>query len=133
MSDENLNDEGAASADMLENMFKRQREFMELLKQADRMPEWPIDLTTKYGQRMIKECTWNLVEELAEACFTLKNRMHRSTDHRELDFEHFREELGDALAFFMEICVLAGIGPQELYAEYCRKNAVVKQRVEEGY
>ena len=45
----------------------------------------------------------------------------------------FREELGDALAYFIEICIFAGISPVELYEEYCRKNAIVQKRVKDGY
>lgn len=119
--------------DKLEDAFQKQREFMEMLVEADKLPEFPIDLTTKYGQRQIKEIVWNLVEELAEASFTLKNRMHRVTDHTDLDFEHYREELGDAFAFFLEICLMSGISPHELHAEYLRKNAIVKKRLEGGY
>lgn len=120
-------------SDRLEEIFTKQTEFMELLRQNDRMPEWPIDLTTKPGQRLIKETVWNLVEELAEASFTLKNRMHRLTDARLIDEEHYREELGDAFAFFVEICILSGISPEDLHREYVRKNAVVKERLERGY
>ena len=127
------NEESALTPDKLEDMFDRQKNFMNILISADKMPEYPIDLTSKYGQRQIKEMVWNLVEELAEASFTLKNRMHRFTDHTDMDFEHYREELGDALAFFLEICIFSNISPQELYEEYCRKNQVVKQRATDGY
>jgi hypothetical protein len=106
---------------------------MELLKDNDKMPEWPIDITSKPGQRLIKETLFNMIEELAEASFTLKNRMHRLTDARVLDVEHYKEELGDALAFFMEACILSGISPQDLYNEYCRKNEVVVNRLKNGY
>jgi hypothetical protein len=106
---------------------------MELLKDNEKMPEWPIDITSKPGQRLIKETLFNMIEELAEASFTLKNRMHRLTDARVLDVEHYKEELGDALAFFMEACILSGISPQDLYNEYCRKNEVVVNRLKNGY
>lgn len=119
--------------DKLDEIFKRQIEFMELLKQNDRIPEWPVDLTSKNGQRYIKENVWNMVEELAEASFTLKNRTHRLTDARLVDVDHYREELGDAFAYFIEICVFSGISPDELFNEYCKKNAVVKARLENGY
>jgi NTP pyrophosphatase (non-canonical NTP hydrolase) len=119
--------------DMLKDSFERQAEFMKLLLEDDKLPEWPIDLTSKHGQRQIKEIVWNLVEELAEASFTLKNRMHRITDHQDLDFEHYKEELGDAFAFFMEICIMSGISAEELHKEYVRKNGIVKQRFHSGY
>ena len=120
-------------SDRLSDMFRRQEEFMRVLKDADKMPEWPIDITSKFGQRHIKEVNANMVAELFEAMYILKNRPHRFTDHTDVDFGHFKEELGDALAFFMELCIMAGISADELYEEYCRKNQIVKQRAQEGY
>lgn len=119
--------------DMLRDIFRRQGEFMEVLKDHDKLPEWPLDMTSKAGQRLVRETLLNMIEELMEASFTLRNKMHRLTDVRVLDFDHYREELGDALAYFMEICILSGIGPDDLYAEYCRKNQVVKERLAKGY
>jgi NTP pyrophosphatase (non-canonical NTP hydrolase) len=119
--------------DMLFDMFERQRKFMELLKDNDKMPEWPIDITSKPGQRLIRETLLNMIEELMEASFCLRNKMHRVTDVRVIDVEHYKEELGDALAFFMEICILSGISPQDMYDEYCKKNAIVVKRLKDGY
>ena len=119
--------------DMLRDAFRRQGEFMELLRDHDRMPEWPVDMTSKPGQRIIREVSFNMIEELFEAIFTLKNKMHRLTDVRVFDFEHYREEMGDAFAYFMEICLMSDISPDDLYNEYCRKNDIVKERLKKGY
>ena len=119
--------------DKLEDVFNRQAELMDLLIMGDKLPEAPVDITSKPGQRLIKELIWAMVEEMAEASFILKNRSHRFTDHTDVDFAHFKEELADALSYFIEICHYAGISNQELYEEYCRKNATVKKRVRDGY
>lgn len=119
--------------DMLETMWRLQTEFMEELKENDKMPEWPVDLTSKFGQRLVKETIFNMIEEIMEASYTLKNRMHRVTDARAIDMEHFQEEVGDAFAYFMEVCILAGITPVQLFREYKRKNAAVRQRLKDGY
>ena len=120
-------------SDMLKESFDRQEKFMELLRENDLMPEWPVDLTTKQGQRMIREVIQNLCEEIFEASFTLKNKTHRLTDDRAFDSAHYKEELGDAFAYLMEVCILSGISSEELYDEYCRKNAIVRQRLADGY
>ena len=127
------NDPQNPRLDKLDDMFDRQRELMDKLITADKLPEYPVDITSKYGQRQIKELTFAMIEEMTEGTYILKNRSHRFTDHTDVDFAHFREELGDALAYFIEICVFAGISPTELYEEYCNKNLVVKQRVSDGY
>lgn len=119
--------------DRLDDIFERQKLFMEELRLNEKLPEWPVDLTTKPGQRLIKETIFNLCEELFEASFTLKNRMHRLTDDRALDLDHFKEELGDALAYFVEVCILSGIDSKELFEEYKRKNKIVFDRIRNGY
>lgn len=126
-------EEVAKLEDRLGLMFRRQREFMEMLREADKMPEFPVDMTSKPGQRLAKEVTFNLIEELMEASFTLKNRMHRVSDARVIDFEHYREEIGDAFAFLMELCMVSGISDQDLYDEFLKKNAIVKERLRRGY
>lgn len=119
--------------DMLEDMFEKQVELMEKLRDADKIPEWPVDLTSKPGQRLVKETIFYMFEELAEASFTLRNKMHRISDVRSIDVDHYKEELADALAYFFEICVISGISPKELYDQFCRKNSIVKERVDNGY
>ena len=119
--------------DMLEEMFRRQGETMDLLIMGDKLPECPIDISSKPGQRLIKELIFAMIEEMAEASFILKNRAHRFTDHTDVDFAHFKEELADAYSYFVEICKYAGISAQELYEEYCRKNNTVKERIRTGY
>lgn len=120
-------------SDQLDDIFKRQAQFMDMLVELKKFPEYPIDLRTKEGQRFAKEVTFNLVAELFEACIILKNKVHRLTDDQEIDFPHYLEEVGDALAFLVELCHVSGISSSELYKEYCRKNAVVKERLKNGY
>ncbi len=121
------------TVDRLADAFGRQTRLMEALIAGDKLPEYPIDITSKYGQKLIKELIWAMVEEMAEASFILKNRSHRFTDHTDVDFAHFKEELADAFSYFMEICIYAGIDYKELFAEYCRKNYIVRKRVQDGY
>lgn len=125
---------GATGSCRLEEIFELQTRFMERLREHDRLPEWPVDLTSKPGQRLIKEMIFNAIEELCEASFTLKNRFHKLQDDRKLDIDHYKEELmADAFAFLVEVCVLSGFTAKELFAEYKRKNAVVTERLERGY
>ena len=119
--------------DKLEQMFNIQTAFMEELRDNDRLPEWPVDLSTKPGQRLIKEMIFNTIEELAEASFTLKNKMHKISDDRAIDIDHYKEELGDTLAYFIEICVLSGFTANEIYEEHKRKNSIVSERLRNGY
>lgn len=107
---------------------------MDMLVEHDKFPEYPVDLTTKQGQRFFKEIAFNLLEELMEASYTLKNRMHKLSDDSEVDWEHFIEELAaDTFAYYLELCVISNISPDKLYEEYSKKNAIVKNRLKNGY
>lgn len=120
-------------SDKLDKVFELQTEFMQLLKDHDKMPEWPVDLTTKSGQRLVREITFNLIEELMEASFCLRNKVHKLTDDRNFDRAHYVEELGDAFAYFLEVCIVSGISPSEIFNEYVKKNGIVKERLKNGY
>lgn len=128
-----LSNDDEVQIDGLEDIFRRQEVTMQELRLRDKCPEWPLDITTKPAQRLLKEHIFNACEELFEASYTLKNKAHRQTDVRVIDRAHYVEELGDALAFFLEVCILSGITPEELYGEFCRKNAIVVKRIQDGY
>jgi len=126
----NLTDE---ERDNWYDMFSRQEDNMRILEERDVLPPWPIDLTTKQGQRMIKEIISDCHNELWEATYTLKNKLHKVQDDRTFDRAHYVEELGDALAYFMEVCILSGISSKDMYDEFCRKNKIVKEKFNSGY
>lgn len=121
-------------ADKLEKLFKLQQEFMDMLVEHDKFPEYPVDLTTKPGQRFFKETAFNMIEELMEASFTLKNRMHKLSEDTEVDWAHFKEELAaDAFAYLLELFILSGLSADDVYEEYRRKNFIVRKRLKDGY
>jgi NTP pyrophosphatase (non-canonical NTP hydrolase) len=119
--------------DKLNDIFERQAEFMKILLEADKLPEWPVNISSKQGQRIIREYVHNIISELEEAVMTLKNKVHRVSNDTEVDVAHYREEIGDALAYFIEVCILSGMSAEDLYKEYCLKNEVVKHRFKQGY
>jgi hypothetical protein len=119
--------------DTLEKIFELQSEFMQQLVEHDKIPEYPVDLTSKQGQRFVKEIIFSMIEELTEASYTLKNRSHRLTDARLIDIDHYKEEISDALAYFVELCIISGISPIELFELYKQKNKTVKERLNSGY
>ena len=106
----------------LNEIFLLQNEFMKKLRDSDILPEFPVDLTSKSGQRLLRETILNMIEEVMEASFCLRNKVHRLTDDRSLDREHFLEEMGDTLAYFVEACILSGITADEIYDEYTSMN-----------
>ncbi len=115
-------------------MWDQQRKFMILLQEKRNFPQFPIDLTTKDGQKFVKTITHECMHELFEANLLLKNsKLHRTTDINEFDKELYKEEICDALHYLIEIAILSGINVDELYNSYMKKGEINFNRINEGY
>jgi translation initiation factor 2 beta subunit (eIF-2beta)/eIF-5 len=118
----------------LRGMFESQRSFMELLQAKRGFPQFPVDIKSRDGQRLLHDTAHYAMDELHEAMQHLKNsKAHRATEVRELDRQKYVEELVDHVHYFVELCILSGITDDELYDAYIAKHAVNVQRVHEGY
>lgn len=121
--------------DRLSEMFKMQVSFMERLRefQPGFPQKWPLDMSQKTSQLEIKDLAFNCVAELFEVIQELKNsKKHRKTENGEFDLEHFGEECVDAFKFFLEILIFVGITPEMFYEMYCKKDAVINKRIDDG-
>lgn len=126
--------------DMLEVIFEEQGKLIEKYE--------PIEasrgaLTVKpemYGQINHRFVQWRLkdvigercVEEIMEAMNTLRNKPWKQSEV-ETDVDHFKEELADALHFFIEGCITAGIDAKELFLLYFKKHWVNEFRQRSQY
>lgn len=119
--------------DRLTKMFASQNAFMQMLHARGKLPDYPVDMTSKGGQDWVNKFAWDSVRELVEAVQELKNKSHRITDDRTFDREKYLEELADAQAFFLEVLILSGVSDKEFYTAFQRKKEIVKKRLEEGY
>ena len=124
------------STDKLNEMFELQQQFMHML--CDRFegyyPTWPLDVTKKESQTLLRDVTLKGVEEMFEALQELKNaKSHRQTDVPDLDREAFLEENVDAMKYFFTTLMLVGITPDELHAAYVKKHQKICKRLQEGY
>lgn len=107
---------------------------MVLLQERRDFPQFPVDMTTKSGQKLLKGITHECMHELFEANQMLKNsKDHRATDVKDFDHEGYVEELVDALHYFFEIAILSGVSMNELYDSYMKKGQVNIDRIENGY
>lgn len=124
------------SADKLEEMFELREEFMRLLCQRFEgyYPEWPLDVTKKESQILLRDVTLKGVEEMFEALQELKNaKSHRQTEVPHLDREAFLEEIVDAMKYFFTTLKLVGVTPEELHAAYVKKHMKICDRLRDGY
>jgi len=124
------------STDKLEQMFELREEFMQMLcNQIDGYyPQWPVDVTKKESQVLLRDVTLKGVEEIFEALQELKNaKVHRQTDIPHFDRDAFLEENVDALNYFFTTLKLVGVSPDELHNAYVKKHNKICRRLKEGY
>lgn len=124
---------------MLETIFSSQRNLQESYEKIERknlphvVPEKiPVDINSYLGQDQIKRLLFCAIIEICEAADCLKNKSWKQT-MVEVDIDHFREEIADALHFFVEACILAGITASDLFSLYMRKKEVNKFRQRSRY
>lgn len=92
----------------------------------------PVDLNTCHGQQIIKDFMWRVTEEIGEAANCLKNKPWKSTEML-TDEAHYKEELMDALHFFIELLILSGFTAESAYDLYFKKNKVNQFRQGSNY
>jgi len=90
--------------DYLKAIFDKQRELalkyhpIEAKSGLLQTHDFPVNLHDPRGQARLKDLAWRTIEELGEA-----------TECIDTDKEHFREELIDALHFFIELLLSANM------------------------
>lgn len=125
---------GSDIVDRLKQVWDDQVAFMTLLRLRRGFPEFPVDLTSKAGQRLVKEIAQDAAGEVFEALAHLKNsKLHRATDVPEFDRSAYVEELVDALKLLVEVAILSGVTLSELWTAYEVKTAKNTQRIESDY
>jgi hypothetical protein len=89
-------------------------------------------LDSRFVQWRIKDLAFRMIEELTEATNTLKNKPWKQSEVT-TDSTHFYEELADALHFYIELCITAGMNAEDLARIYHRKHAVNQFRQGSNY
>lgn len=100
--------------DKLETMYIIQDKLRELFN-----VEKPKSLDTAHGQKIIRDMSYNVVQEMCEAINLFKN--HEWTkDEKKLDINHFKEEVGDMILFLIEFLILCDISSDEIFKIYLK-------------
>ncbi len=123
-------------SDKLENMFFLREEFMGAIQKShpEIYPDWPVDVSKKRNQQILRDTALKGVEEMFEALQHLKNwKPHRDTENTEFDREEFLEEVVDAFNYFLSLLVLTGVTAEELYNAYAKKDKIIHDRLRNNY
>ena len=108
--------------DALQQIFNLQEELLSHYRKIEGLPEFPLNLDIKASQAIIKDFTARVVEELGE-CFESYIMMERVVFNQngpDMDtavnhLQNLNEELSDAIHFYIELLIAAGIGNDMLY------------------
>ena len=122
--------------DKLDEMFRMRQAFMEAMKETKPgiYPQWPVDISEKESQQLLRDTALKGVEEMFEALGHLKNwKPHRTTEITEFDRDEFLEEIVDAFNYFFSILVLTGVTSEELFNTYVKKDDIIHKRLQTGY
>lgn len=127
--------------DRLNNIFMAQAQLMKKFDEIEASngattvdhTQWG-DLDDRQVQMRLKDLSQRTIEELCEATHLLRNRPWKQKYHQMTPEEigAFREEVADALHFFIELCITAGIDSQDLYELYIGKAADNMTRIGTG-
>jgi hypothetical protein len=125
--------------DWLATIFKGQEILMEKYQEIERRngaivveKEMHGELDDRKVQMRIKDLAYRIVEEISEATNCLRQKPW-SESFTATDRDHFFEELSDALHFFVELCITAGLSADDLFTLYWKKHEVNKFRQRSGY
>lgn len=138
-----VDDEVGLDNGYLSAMFERQHQLMEnyheiernnfaIVVPLDNGPGGLGDIDHRMVQMRLKDLGYRVVEELSEATNCLKNKPWKK-DFVLTDQAHFYEEVADALHFFLEFCITAGMTPEDLARVYFAKSEVNKFRQRSNY
>tara|TARA_Y100001937_G_C7076008_1_gene310652 strand:- start:101 stop:478 length:378 start_codon:yes stop_codon:yes gene_type:complete len=123
--------------DKLDDIFHKRNSFMKEIqsKFPNSYPEqWPINISEKSSQTILRETALKGVEEMFEALQHLKNwKTHRETDMPEIDREEFLEEIVDAFNYFFSLMILIGVDVNEFYNAFNSKDEIIRRRLDKGY
>ena len=124
--------------DMLKLIFAQQRKHMleydkiEAKNGCLQTDKVPVDIDSYVGQARLKDFIYRTIEELCEAGGCLKLRPWKQTPYV-TDRVHFYEEIADAMHFFVEFMILAGLGPDDIFDLYFKKSKVNEFRRDSKY
>lgn len=103
----------SVNANILPAMLEKQKRLLDHYIKIEGLPQYPIDLSTKKGQRVVKDFVGRFTEELAEAYDTLDRLNQLANDNGESrELKHllaeYNVEIGDTWHFLLDVILYAG-------------------------
>lgn len=126
----------AGTPDMLQAIFQYQKNVKDRFRKVERSQgiDAPdvVNIDSVQGQEHLRIMGMRIIQELCEAIECLRNKPWK-TSHVVTDEDHMKEELADALHFFIELCIDVGMTAEDLFSYYAKKNKVNHWRIDTKY
>lgn len=94
-------------------MLEGQKDLLGHYIKIEGLPNYPIDIQDKRGQKVLRACVDRMIEEMSEAFTELKEVHNLAAVNQVREARKaliaYNEELGDAHHFFLEFLLFAGI------------------------
>lgn len=120
----------------LDKMFDLREKFMRCLaeKRPATLQEWPLDISKKESQQVVRDTVLKGVEEIFESLAEVRGwKPHRLTEISEFNREAFLEEYIDAFNYFISVLIMLNISAEEFFEVYKRKDKIIHDRLTSGY
>jgi len=124
------------SKDRLTELFKLRESFMKTLEKSrpGTYPEWPVNISEKKSQQVLRDTALKGIEEMFEALQHLKNwKPHRTTEIQDFNKDEFLEEVVDAFNYFLSVLVLVDVDEDDFHEAYLKKDKIIRERISNGY
>lgn len=104
-------------ANILEDLFIKQQALIKHYQEIEGLPPYPIDISSKGGQKLLKDFGRRFLEELSEAFVELNiAKEFIENNHKKRAEQHliaYNLEIADSMHFLLEFLIYAGIEKTE--------------------
>jgi hypothetical protein len=101
-------------ANSLDSMFDQQHDLLKYYTELEGLPDFPVNIHSKTGRKLLKDFVARFVEELSEAYEALNDELDFiTTNNRSEAIKSLRKynlEIADANHFLLEFLIFAGYG-----------------------
>lgn len=102
----------------MDAMFNLQSQLMKEYQKIEGLPDWPLDIQIKENQKLLRNFGLRFITELGESFHELRNAYYQISSNKKVEAQNsikqFNAELGDCMAFLLEIMIFSGIQEAEL-------------------